>query len=147
MTVPGPNGCTYCQQIEDSDQGRISDQIHRDGHWLVRHGPTDAARPGTLKIIACCRHYTDFAEMTAAEAASFGPLVSRLDVALRAATDAERVHLLSTRDRVLHFHVWLYPRPADSPLRGTDFLGAPQHSSPAAAQVAAQAIRHVLEAL
>lgn len=143
MTVTGPNECPYCLQVEEPDPTTIGDLIHRDEHWLVRHGPTDAARPGTAKIIAC-RHYTDFAEMTVGEAASFGQLIRRLDAALRGATDAERVHLVSTRDRVPHFHAWLYPRPANSQLRGTDFLAAPQQSSPTEAQDAARAIRHAL---
>ncbi len=146
MTMTGPNGCPYCRQVQDPDHGHAGDQIHRDEHWLVRHGPPDAARPGAVKIISR-RHYTDFAEMTATEAASFGQLISRLDAALRAATDAERVHLVSTRDRVPHFHAWLYPRPANNPLRGTDFLAAPQQCSSTEARDAAQAIRHALQAI
>jgi diadenosine tetraphosphate (Ap4A) HIT family hydrolase len=96
--------------------------------------------PGALRI-SSRRHFVDFADMTSAEAAAFGTLLSRLDTALRATTDAERVHLVSTRDRVAHFHAWLYPRPASHPLRGTDFLNAPQHSEPAAAERAAGAVR------
>jgi diadenosine tetraphosphate (Ap4A) HIT family hydrolase len=79
-----------------------------------------------------------------AEAEAFGSLLSRLDRALRETTDAERVHLVSTRDRVPHFHAWLYPRPASSPLRGTTFLAAPQHSSRAQAKAAAAAVRDAL---
>ncbi len=82
--------------------------------------------------------------MIEAEAEAFGRLVSRLDRALRATTDAERAHLVSTRDGVPHFHAWLYPRSASSPLRGTAFLAAPQHSSGADAETAAAAIRHAL---
>jgi diadenosine tetraphosphate (Ap4A) HIT family hydrolase len=90
-------------------------------------------------------HFVDFADMTEAEANAFGSLVSRLDRALRETTDAERVHLVSTRDRVPHFHAWLYPRPASSLLRGTTFLAAPQKSSPAATETAAAAIRAALD--
>ncbi|MER5327049.1 hypothetical protein [Streptosporangium roseum] len=96
-----------------------------------------------LKIVST-RHYTDFAEMTPEEAASFGALLHTLDTAMRAGTDAERVHLVSTRDRVQHFHAWLYPCPAFHPLRGTDFLNAPQHSQAADADLAAEAVRQHL---
>jgi hypothetical protein len=58
---------------------------------------------GALRITST-RHYIDFAAMTPGESASFGPLYSRLDAALRAVTGAERVHLVSTRDRIQHFH-------------------------------------------
>ncbi|UZJ25456.1 hypothetical protein RHODO2019_02990 [Rhodococcus antarcticus] len=82
--------------------------------------------------------------MDDAEAAAFGRLLRRLDTVMRASTDAERVHLVSTRDRVQHFHAWLYPRPVDHALRGTDFLAAPQRSDQAQAQDAARAIAQQL---
>ena len=82
--------------------------------------------------------------MTSDEAASFGILIGRLDTALRAVTDVERVHLVSTRDRVDHFHAWLYPRRAENSLRGTQFLAAPQSSEVRDAEQAADAVRQRL---
>ncbi|MFC6084060.1 HIT family protein [Sphaerisporangium aureirubrum] len=134
--------CPYCD-LGISTEVSSGEWVHRDEFWLVQHGPLDTSRPGTVKIVSR-RHYIDFADMTSTEAASFGHLLNRLDIALRATTDAERVHLVSTRDRVQHFHAWLYPRPASHPLRGTDFLNAPQTSDAAQAEHAAQAIRHHL---
>jgi diadenosine tetraphosphate (Ap4A) HIT family hydrolase len=136
--------CPYCH-LEGADREPTAGRIHRDAHWLVSQGPPETTMAGAVKITSR-RHFTDFAEMTSLEAASFGPLLTRLDSALRDATGAERVHLVSTRDRVQHFHAWLYPRPASSPLRGTEFLNAPQRSDPAEAGEAAQAIRHHLTA-
>ncbi|WP_062356768.1 HIT family protein [Herbidospora yilanensis] len=131
--------CPYCH-LEETDRDPLGGWIHRDEHWLVGQGPADTTMPGALKITSR-RHFIDFAEMTAAESASFGPLLTRLDTAMRAGTDAERVHLVSTRDRVQHFHAWLYPRPASHLLRGTAFLNAPQRSDPADAERTARAIR------
>lgn len=71
-------------------------------------------------------------------------LLTRLDAALRAVTNAERVHLVSTRDRVEHFHVWLYSRSVEHPLRGTEFLNAPQSSDPGEALTVANAVRDQL---
>jgi diadenosine tetraphosphate (Ap4A) HIT family hydrolase len=136
--------CQYCLLNTSGDEP-FGGWVYRDEFWLVHHGPIASSRPGTMKIISR-RHYTDFAEMTPDEAASFGSLLRRLDTAVRAGTDAERVHLVSTRDRIQHFHAWLYPRPASDPLRGTDFLNAPQHSQPAAANRAAHTIRSFLSA-
>lgn len=134
--------CPYCLLNASGDEP-FGGWVYRDDLWLVHHGPVESSRPGTMKIISR-RHYTDFAEMKPDEAASFGSLLRMLDTAMRAGTDAERVHLVSTRDRVQHFHAWLYPRPASHSLRGTDFLSAPQHSEPADADRAAQALRHHL---
>jgi diadenosine tetraphosphate (Ap4A) HIT family hydrolase len=134
--------CPYCHP-GDGGSEPAGGWIHHDEHWLVTQGPPETTMAGALKITST-RHFTDFAEMTTLEAASFGPLLTRFDTALRYVTSAERVHLVSTRDRVQHFHAWLYPRPASHPLRGTEFLNAPQHSDPSEAEQAAHAIRRHL---
>ncbi|MFE3794468.1 hypothetical protein KHQ06_31835 [Nocardia tengchongensis] len=121
--------CAYCVLARDDAAEPFGGWIHPDEHWLVAPGEPATTMPGALRITSR-RHYVDFADMAAAEAATFGPLLSALDRALRATTDAERVHLVSTRDRVPHFHAWLYPRPATHPLRGTEFLNARQHGTP-----------------
>ncbi|WP_433262010.1 HIT family protein [Actinosynnema sp. CS-041913] len=133
--------CPYCDLAEPDQVG----WVHADEHWLVNQGPAATTMAGGLRVTSR-RHFTDFAEMTSAEAATFGILLHRLDAALRAVTDAERVHLVSTRDRVPHFHAWLYPRPAAHPLRGTAFLDAPQSGDPAAALRTARAVRDRLGA-
>lgn len=135
--------CPYCQLQAPGQSAPVGGWIAEEDHYLVQHGEPASSAPGAVKIVAR-RHFVDFADMTEAEANAFGSLVSRLDRALRETTDAERVHLVSTRDRVPHFHAWLYPRPASSRLRGTTFLAAPQESSRAAAESAAAAIRGAL---
>lgn len=130
------DNCPYCDLRADP----VGGWIYSDVRWLVRHGPASSTIAGGLQIISV-RHFVEFAEMTDEEAGSFGPLLVRLDGALRATTDAERVHLVSTRDRVAHFHAWLYPRPASHPLRGTDFLAAPQSSEVADLERVADAVR------
>lgn len=133
--------CPYCELPEPD----LGGWVHSDEHWLVAHGPADTTMTGALRVTSR-RHFTDFAEMTPAESESFGRLLTRLDTALRAVTDAERVHVVSTRDRVPHFHAWLYPRPAHHPLRGTDFLNAPQQTTNAEAERTANAVRAQLAA-
>lgn len=138
--MPEPiDNCPYCEPLTEP----VGGWVYRDARWLVRHGPPSTTMPGGLQIIST-RHFNDFAEMTDQEAASFGGLLVRLDAALRATTDAERVHLVSTRDRVPHFHAWLYPRPASHPLRGTEFLAAAQSSQEIDVERAAAALRRHL---
>ncbi len=117
--------CAYCALVAGDGP---DEWVYRDEHWAVAHGPAESTAPGGL-LIRSVRHFTDFAEMTPEEQASFGPLVALLDAAVHATVDAERVHLVSTRDRVQHFHAWLYPRAATSTLRGTTFLAAPQYGT------------------
>ncbi len=138
-----PSDCPYCPLTADDAAAPPGGWVLRDEDWLVQHGPAGASFAGTLKIISR-RHYVDFAEQSPLEAASFGRLLQRLDTAVREVTGAERVHLVSTRDRVQHFHAWLYPRAHDAELRGTDYLAAPQSSDPADAERAAARYRELL---
>jgi diadenosine tetraphosphate (Ap4A) HIT family hydrolase len=139
MPVGQTAGCAYCAVVTSTDEP-AGGWVYRDEHWAVAHGPAEKTAPGGL-LIRSARHFVDFAEMSGAETTSFGQLVARLDAAIRATVDAERVHLVSTRDRVQHFHAWLYPRAADVALRGTDFLAAPQEGSPVDVERAVAAIR------
>lgn len=133
--------CGYCATYGGPDDPR--DTVLRDEHWSVVHGPGDVTRPGGLKIVAR-RHLVDFHELDDREAAGLGVLLRRLDAAVREVTGAERVHLVSTRDRVRHFHAWLYPRHAEDELRGTTFLAAPQHATDDEVGAATRALRAAL---
>jgi diadenosine tetraphosphate (Ap4A) HIT family hydrolase len=136
-------GCPYCRLQAPGHPEPVGGWIAADEYYVVQHGEPESSSPGAVKIISR-RHFIDFADMSQAEAHTFGSLVSRLDRALRETTDAERVHLVSTRDRIPHFHAWLYPRAESSPLRGTTFLAAPQQGSQPEAEAAAQAVRAAL---
>jgi diadenosine tetraphosphate (Ap4A) HIT family hydrolase len=138
MSINSPD-CAYCRRhVPDPP-----DAVWLDEHWSVVHGPAASTRPGGLQVVSR-RHYVDPHEMDDEEAAGFGLLVRRLDGAVRAVTGAERVHLVSTRDRVPHFHAWLYPRHAADELRGTTFLAAPQQATPEEVATTSVALRAVL---
>jgi diadenosine tetraphosphate (Ap4A) HIT family hydrolase len=87
--------CPYCLLQVPGHPEPIGGWITRGEYYLVQHGEPESSGPGAVKIVAR-RHFVDFADMIEAEAEAFGSLVSRLDRALRATTDAERVHLVST---------------------------------------------------
>lgn len=132
--------CYYCSKHQTGEDPPPGGWLVADEDWLVGHGPAHMSLPGTLRIESR-RHFTDFAGMTGAEAASFGPLLARLYRAVRPVTGAERIHLLATMDFQPHFHAWLYPRAADEPRRGTAFLDQGFECTDAAAEAAAAAIR------
>lgn len=141
----GQPGCYYCERQGNGADPPPGGWLIADGEWLVGHGPAHMSLPGTLRIESR-RHFTDFAEMTGAEAASFGPLLRLLYRAVREATGAERVHLLATMDYQPHFHAWLYPRAAAEPRRGTAFLHHGFECSQANAETAAAALAATLAA-
>jgi len=132
--------CYYCTKHRTGEDAPPGGWLVADGDWLVGHGPAHMSLPGTLRIESR-RHFTDFADMTDAEAASFGLLLASLYRAVRPVTGAERIHLLATMDYQPHFHTWLYPSAADDPRRGTAFLHHGFECADADAQAAAAAVR------
>ena len=115
------SNCYYCTKHRTGEDAPPGGWLVADRDWLVGHGPAHMSLPGTLRIESR-RHFTDFADMTDAEAAPVGLLLASLYRAVRPVTGAERIHLLATMDYQPHFHAWLYPRAADDPRRGTGFL-------------------------
>jgi hypothetical protein len=56
-------------------------------------------------------HYDSFADLPDRLAASYGPVVARVERAILALGDIARVHVYRWGDGSAHFHVWFYPRP------------------------------------
>ncbi len=115
--------CFICRKHAGREPGPPGGFIHQDAHWWVCHGPAHMARLGTL-IVESRRHLLDFADLTAAEAASLGPLLSRLYTALRRQLPVERIYSLLLLEGSPHFHLWLVPRLAGESTRGLDLLAA-----------------------
>lgn len=137
--------CYYCRRQLTGADAPPGGWLIEDQDWLVGHGPAHMCLAGSLRIESR-RHFTDFAEMTPAEAASFGQLLATLYRAARPATGAERIHLVATMDFQPHFHAWLYPRAADEPRRGTTFLNQDMSCAEHDALAAAARIRSGLAA-
>ncbi len=143
--MTGATDCYYCVRHRTGEDPPPGGWLVEDEDWLVGHGPAHMSLPGTLRIESR-RHFTDFAEMTGAEAASFGVLLRELYRAVRPVTGAERIHLLATMDYQPHFHAWLYPRAAADPRRGTAFLDHGMACPQEAAEAAAAELRGMLPA-
>lgn len=137
--------CYFCEKHRTGGDAPQGGWLFEDRDWLVGHGPVNMCLAGSLRIESR-RHFTDFAEMTDSEAASFGRLLTDLYRAVRPATGAERIHLLATMDYQPHFHAWLYPRSATERRRGTEFLNHDMSCALADAEAVADRIRAALVA-
>jgi diadenosine tetraphosphate (Ap4A) HIT family hydrolase len=114
-----------------------------DGRWRVGHGPTPYWPAGTL-LIESHRHFLDQADLDPDEAATLGPLISRLTGPLKEATGASRIHVFSCMEGTEHFHLWLVPRTDGKPPNRT-FLADPGHCGPGEAEEVVQRLRKSLE--
>lgn len=100
--------CLACDVLE----GRIrppGGAIYEDELWVVDHSISPVRMRGWL-IVKPRRHVEDFADLSAAEAASFGPLAAAAARAVRDALGAERVYVCSFGEEWRHVHVHVVPR-------------------------------------
>ena len=113
--------CLICRKHNRQEAFPPSGYIHEDEHWMVCHAPVNIGPLGTL-FIESKRHFLDYAEMTAEEAASLGGLLKQVYAAIKEHTEAERIYQLSTMEGHPHLHIWLVPRRKNVSERGLKFL-------------------------
>lgn len=143
--------CTICDEIA----GRVTapgGAIYDDGFWLVSHHLGPYTDPGEL-IVKLRRHVESLADITAAEAATLGPILRAAVAAVGRTVQPERVYIASFGERVRHIHFYILPRTASLPAghvlsdvykRGRALLrawGLARNPSPASRAAVADRIR------
>jgi hypothetical protein len=94
--------CFVCAKTED-------DLIWHDEHWqLTAIGPTGLP----LVLILEPRQHCDIDTLPVELAAELGPLMQRIEHAIRAVPDIGRVHICRWGDGSEHLHWWFMARPA-----------------------------------
>ena len=112
----------------------LCERIYETEHWHVVHA-FNTSLPGWLVVVAM-RHVSSFAELTEAEAASFGPFLHRVVGALQEVTGAVKTYtvLFAEKPEHPHVHFHVIPRMAELPdhkkgPRIFDYLGVPETES------------------
>jgi hypothetical protein len=102
-------GGVDCRRCERGDETAI----WRDENWRVV--PTD--RPHGLPVIVMLetRAHLDLPDLSDELAAELGPLIVRIERAVRSVGEIGRVHVCRWGDGSEHFHVWFMARPARLP--------------------------------
>jgi len=113
--------CFVCRLHAGRAAGPPGGYIYEDQYWKVGHGFAQVVELGTL-VLESTRHYLDFADMTPAEAVSYGPLLTRLYRAVKAELGAERIYTAVFLEGAPHFHAFLHPRFPDGAVRGPALL-------------------------
>ena len=102
--------CAFSDATPDSDTG----VVYQDEHWVARTISPTPAVAGWL-LVQSRRHIGDSSEMSAAEAASFGPLLQRTTQVVREVTGALRIYTGSLNEGSPHFHTHILPRLPEMP--------------------------------
>jgi hypothetical protein len=108
----GGVGCGRCAAGD-------GDAIWSDEHWLV----APLSRPSGLPVVVVLhpREHCDLDGLPLERQAELGPLVVRIERAVFAVGNIERVHVGRWGDGSEHFHLWFMGRPARMPQLRTSF--------------------------
>jgi hypothetical protein len=108
----GGVGCRRCAE-------GIDGAIWHDGNWMVR----PVQEPGGLPCIVLLetRQHVDFPELDDELAAQLGPLMLRIERAVRAIDGVARVHIGRWGEGSEHFHLWFIARPFGFPQMASSF--------------------------
>jgi len=108
----GGVGCWRCEH-------GLEGALWHDENWLVH--PVSA--PGGLPCVVLLetRRHLDFPELDDELAAELGPLMLRVERAVRAIDGIARVHIGRWGEGSEHFHLWFLARPAGFPQLASSF--------------------------
>jgi len=109
MSVPSP--CGVCRIHEEQEAGGPAAEllIYSSELWRLRHHPFPSPLPGWL-LLDTARHLGGAVEFDSAESASFGQMLKRSSLLVRALTDCDRVYAVAFGEGARHLHVHLIPR-------------------------------------
>jgi diadenosine tetraphosphate (Ap4A) HIT family hydrolase len=98
-----------CRRCELGD----SDAIWNDEHWLL----TPMEKPSGLPVIVILqpRGHHDLDDLPEERSRELGPLIQRIEAAVRSVGEIGRVHVCRWGDGSEHLHWWFMARPARLP--------------------------------
>jgi hypothetical protein len=104
--------CWRCDRADD-------EYLWTDERWRLAALPEPNGLP--VVVILETRAHHDLPELTPELAAELGPLILRVERAVRGVGDIGNVHVCRYGDGGEHFHVWFMARPARMPQLSTSF--------------------------
>jgi diadenosine tetraphosphate (Ap4A) HIT family hydrolase len=102
----GGVGCRRCERGDET-------AIWRDEHW--RLAPLNEPSGLPVVVLLETREHFDLPDLPDELAAELGPLIVRIERAVRSVGEIGRVHVCRWGDGSEHFHVWFMARPARLP--------------------------------
>lgn len=108
--------CPICQKHQD-----IKETIYEDQDWIVSHGPLASQVLGYL-YIEPKRHVENWSDFTDQELTAVGPLIKKLEAAVKMELPVDRMYVVTISEAVRHIHFHLIPRLHDQEIKGLPLI-------------------------
>lgn len=100
---------------------QLREFIYEDNYWIVSYGPFNSQVSGYV-YIEPKRHVENWTDFTDEELTTVGPLIKRVEVALKTELSIERAYVLTISEAVRHIHFHIIPRLKESNFKGLDLI-------------------------
>ena len=108
--------CPICEKHK-----QLLSTIYEDEDWIVTPGPLSSQILGYM-YLEPKRHVENWSEFTSEELAKVGPLIKRLEQALKMELNINRVYVVTISEAVRHLHFHIIPREDSSEVKGLDLI-------------------------
>jgi diadenosine tetraphosphate (Ap4A) HIT family hydrolase len=108
--------CPICEKHK-----QLLSTIYEDEDWIVTPGPLSSQILGYM-YLEPKRHVENWSEFTSEELAKVGPLIKRIEQALKMELNINRVYVVTISEAVRHLHFHVIPREENSNVKGLDLI-------------------------
>lgn len=96
--------CEICSQNKD-----LNKTIFETENWIITSGPVESQITGYL-YMAPKRHIENWYEFNEIELLELGPIIKKVEMALRGEVPLERLYTVTISEAMRHIHIHLIPR-------------------------------------
>ncbi|WP_332695114.1 HIT family protein [Halalkalibacter lacteus] len=108
--------CPICEKHEN-----LKDVLFENQNWIISHGPLASQVLGYV-YIEPKRHVENWTEFTDSELVEIGPLIKKVESALKELISIDRLYSVTISEAVRHIHFHLIPREASYEVKGLPLI-------------------------
>ncbi|MFC0471054.1 HIT family protein [Halalkalibacter kiskunsagensis] len=109
--------CPICEKHETVNE----DVLFENQNWVITHGPLASQLFGYI-YIEPKRHVENWTEFTDSELAEIGPLIKKVESALKEVISIDRLYSVTISEAVRHIHFHLITRETTSEVKGLPLI-------------------------
>ena len=133
--------CPICAKHQTTEN-----RIFETGNWIVSHGPAASQLLGYV-YLEPKRHIENWSEFTDAEMAELGPLIQKVEIAIKKELPIDRLYAVTISEAVRHLHVHLIPRNEESEVKGLPLIEQATQQNAPGKQLSESALSGFIERL
>jgi diadenosine tetraphosphate (Ap4A) HIT family hydrolase len=108
--------CPICEKHEN-----LKDVLFENENWVISHGPLASQVLGYV-YIEPKRHVENWTEFTDSELVEIGPLIKKVESALKELISIDRLYSVTISEAVRHIHFHLIPRETSCEVKGLPLI-------------------------